>query len=57
VVYALCGIQGVPMPLIKQVQAVPSSGMYTVAFFGMSLLGVRHVSRDASVSENAPLEF
>jgi hypothetical protein len=56
-VYALCGIRGVPMPLIKQVQAIPASDRYTVAYFGAGQLGVRHVSRDATVVESAPFVF
>jgi hypothetical protein len=56
-VYALCGIQQIPMPLIKMVQAKPQRGMFTVAYFGFTGFNVRHVSTDATVCEQAPLVF
>lgn len=55
-IYALCGIQGIPMPLIKMVKAQPDAEMFTVAYFGFSQFGVRLVSRDAAVCET-PFPF
>jgi hypothetical protein len=55
-VYALCGIQQIPMPLIKMVQAKPPASMFTVAYFGFTGFNVRHVSLDATVCEQ-PLPF
>jgi hypothetical protein len=56
-VYALCGIQQIPMPLIKMVQAKPPAGMFTVAYFGFTQFNVRHVSGDASVCKQVPFVF
>ncbi len=52
----LCAIQGVPLPLIKQVQLKSPKGMLTVAYFCGSSLGVRYVSLDASKDESPPME-
>ena len=52
----LCGIQGVPPPLIKQVQRESPKDMFTVAYFCGRGLGVRYVSRDGSKDESPPMD-
>lgn len=55
--FELYHISNVPIPLIKQLEATPPKGMFTIAYFCGNNLGVRYISRDARTDKSAPFDL